>query len=36
MVRVLEQARWNHDAAARSLGISVAQLRYRLRQWGME
>ncbi len=36
VVRVLEQARWNHDAAARSLGISVAQLRYRLRQWGME
>ena len=36
MLRALEQTRWNRSAAARKLGLTLRQLRYRLQKWGME
>ncbi len=36
IIRALEQTRWNRSAAARSLGMTLRQLRYRLQKWGME
>ena len=36
IVRALEQTRWNRSAAARNLGMTLRQLRYRLQKWGME
>ena len=36
MLRALEQTRWNRSAAARKLGMTLRQLRYRLQKWGME
>ena len=35
-IRALEQTRWNRSAAARNLGMTLRQLRYRLQKWGME
>ncbi len=36
MQRALEKARWNQAAAARALGLTLRQLRYRLRKWGLD
>ncbi|MCB1758877.1 MAG: sigma-54-dependent Fis family transcriptional regulator [Gammaproteobacteria bacterium] len=36
IVRALEETRWNRTAAARRLGISFRQLRYRLSKLGIE
>lgn len=36
VLRALEQTRWNRSAAARSLGLTLRQLRYRLQKWGLE
>jgi len=36
IIRALEQTRWNRSAAARNLGMTLRQLRYRLQKWGME
>ena len=36
IIRALEQTRWNRSAAARMLGMTLRQLRYRLQKWGME
>nr|MBP6490504.1 helix-turn-helix domain-containing protein [Thauera sp.] len=36
IIRALEQPRWNRSAAARMLGMTLRQLRYRLQKWGME
>ena len=35
ILRVLEETRWNRTAAARKLGISFRQLRYRLEKLGL-
>lgn len=36
VLHALEQTRWNRSAAARSLGLTLRQLRYRLQKWGLE
>ncbi|MDX9698719.1 MAG: sigma-54 dependent transcriptional regulator [Rhodocyclaceae bacterium] len=36
VLRMLEETRWNRSAAARRLGMTLRQLRYRLQKWGME
>ena len=36
ILSALEQTRWNRSAAARKLGMTLRQLRYRLQKWGME
>jgi two-component system response regulator PilR (NtrC family) len=36
VLQALEQTRWNRSAAARNLGMTLRQLRYRLQKWGME
>ncbi len=36
ILRALDQTRWNRSAAARQLGMTLRQLRYRLQKWGME
>ena len=36
IIQALEQTRWNRTAAARLLGISFRQLRYRLKKLGVE
>ncbi|ENO90611.1 sigma-54-dependent transcriptional regulator [Thauera linaloolentis] len=36
VLKALEQTRWNRSAAARNLGMTLRQLRYRLQKWGME
>jgi two-component system response regulator PilR (NtrC family) len=36
IIRALEHTRWNRSAAARNLGMTLRQLRYRLQKWGME
>jgi two-component system response regulator PilR (NtrC family) len=36
IVRALEETRWNRTAAARKLGISFRQLRYRLSKLGID
>ena len=33
---MLEDTRWNRSEAARRLGLTLRQLRYRLQKWGME
>jgi two-component system, NtrC family, response regulator PilR len=33
---VLEETRWNRSAAARALGMSLRQLRYRLQKWKLD
>lgn len=33
---MLDETRWNRSAAARRLGMTLRQLRYRLQKWGME
>ncbi|ANQ86516.1 two component system response regulator [Azoarcus olearius] len=36
VLRALDETRWNRSAAARKLGMTLRQLRYRLQKWGME
>ncbi|MDR1423066.1 MAG: sigma-54 dependent transcriptional regulator [Azoarcus sp.] len=36
ILRTLDETRWNRSAAARKLGMTLRQLRYRLQKWGME
>lgn len=36
ILRALEETRWNRSEAARRLGMTLRQLRYRLQKWGME
>ncbi|MBI1904955.1 MAG: sigma-54-dependent Fis family transcriptional regulator [Rhodocyclales bacterium] len=36
VLRALEATRWNRTEAARRLGLTLRQLRYRLQKWGME
>jgi two-component system response regulator PilR (NtrC family) len=36
VLRMLDETRWNRSAAARRLGMTLRQLRYRLQKWGME
>ena len=36
ILAMLEETRWNRSEAARRLGMSLRQLRYRLHKWGME
>ncbi|MFN3984022.1 MAG: sigma-54-dependent transcriptional regulator [Rhodocyclaceae bacterium] len=36
VLRMLEETRWNRSEAARRLGMTLRQLRYRLQKWGME
>jgi len=36
VLRALDETRWNRSAAARKLGMTLRQLRYRLHKWGME
>jgi two-component system response regulator PilR (NtrC family) len=36
ILKVLEETRWNRTAAAKKLGISFRQLRYRLEKLGLE
>lgn len=36
VLRALDETRWNRSAAARQLGMTLRQLRYRLQKWGME
>ncbi len=36
IIHALEQTRWNRSAAARMLGITLRQLRYRLQRWGID
>lgn len=36
VLRALEATRWNRTEAARRLGMTLRQLRYRLQKWGME
>lgn len=35
-VRTLEETHWNRSEAARRMGLTLRQLRYRLQKWGME
>lgn len=36
VIKTLERYRWNRSAAARKLGMTLRQLRYRLQKWGIE
>lgn len=36
VLRALDETRWNRSAAARNLGMTLRQLRYRLQKWGMD
>lgn len=36
LVAVLEQHRWNRSAAARQLGLTLRQLRYRIQKYGLD
>jgi two-component system, NtrC family, response regulator PilR len=36
ILRTLDETRWNRSEAARRLGLTLRQLRYRLQKWGME
>ncbi len=36
VLRMLDDTRWNRSEAARRLGMTLRQLRYRLEKWGME
>ncbi len=36
ILRALDETRWNRSAAARKLGMTLRQLRYRLQKWGLE
>lgn len=36
VLAVLEETRWNRSAAARALGMSLRQLRYRLQKWKLD
>ncbi len=36
VLNALAQTRWNRSEAARSLGLTLRQLRYRLSKWGIE
>jgi len=36
VLRTLDETRWNRSEAARRLGMTLRQLRYRLQKWGME
>lgn len=36
VLRALDETRWNRSAAARQLGMTLRQLRYRLQKWGMD
>ncbi len=36
ILRALDETRWNRSAAARKLGMTLRQLRYRLQKWGMD
>jgi two-component system response regulator PilR (NtrC family) len=36
ILRMLDETRWNRSEAARRLGMTLRQLRYRLEKWGME
>ncbi len=36
VIMALQQTRWNRSEAARQLGMTLRQLRYRLQKWGVE
>ena len=36
VMRMLEETHWNRSEAARRLGMTLRQLRYRLQKWGIE
>ncbi|TMW74866.1 sigma-54-dependent Fis family transcriptional regulator, partial [Thauera sp. UPWRP] len=36
ILKALDETRWNRSAAARNLGLTLRQLRYRLQKWGLE
>ena len=36
ILAMLDETRWNRSEAARRLGMTLRQLRYRLQKWGME
>ena len=36
VLRALDETRWNRSAAARQLGMTLRQLRYRLQKWNMD
>ena len=36
ILQALDDTRWNRSAAARKLGITLRQLRYRLEKWGID
>lgn len=36
ILSMLDETRWNRSEAARRLGMTLRQLRYRLQKWGME
>ena len=36
VIRALDETHWNRTAAARKLGMTLRQLRYRLQKWGMD
>jgi two-component system response regulator PilR (NtrC family) len=36
IILTLQQTRWNRSEAARQLGLTLRQLRYRLQKWGVE
>ena len=36
VILTLQQTRWNRSEAARQLGLTLRQLRYRLQKWGVE
>lgn len=36
VLKMLDDTRWNRSEAARRLGLTLRQLRYRLQKWGME
>lgn len=36
ILRTLDETRWNRSEAARRLGMTLRQLRYRLQKWGLE
>ncbi|MCB1889296.1 MAG: sigma-54-dependent Fis family transcriptional regulator [Rhodocyclaceae bacterium] len=36
VMRMLEETHWNRSEAARRLGMTLRQLRYRLQKWGVE
>ncbi|MDR2032048.1 MAG: sigma-54 dependent transcriptional regulator [Azoarcus sp.] len=36
VLKALDETHWNRSAAARNLGMTLRQLRYRLQKWGMD